>query len=100
MHDKTPVDVQNPLAHVYMLFQKDLDIIGWFQQENIWGVCDEHLKSRRYLWTDYIEEFLDFGYVRFIPAVSSELQHEHCIPTIHSQLPYWFPNKQIKTQDT
>lgn len=35
MHDKTPVDVQNPLAHVHMLFQKDLDIISWFQQENI-----------------------------------------------------------------
>lgn len=47
MHDKTPVDVENPLAHVYMLFQKDLDIIGGFHQENIGGVGDEHLKSRR-----------------------------------------------------
>ena len=31
MHDKAAVDVQDSLAHVDMLLQKDLDIIGWLQ---------------------------------------------------------------------
>lgn len=45
MHDKTPVDIQDSLAHVYMLLQKDLDVVGWFQEENIGGVGDENLRG-------------------------------------------------------
>lgn len=47
MHNKAPVDVQDSLAHVYVLLQKDLDVIGWFQEENIGGVGDEYLRSRQ-----------------------------------------------------
>lgn len=47
MHDKAPVDIQDSLAHVYMLLQKDLDVIGWFQEEDIGGVGDENLTSRQ-----------------------------------------------------
>lgn len=47
MHDKAAVDVQDSLAHVDMLLQKDLDIICWLQQENVRGVGDKYLKGRQ-----------------------------------------------------
>lgn len=47
MHNKAPVNVKDSLAHIYMLLQKDLDVIGWLQEENIRGVRDEHLKGRQ-----------------------------------------------------
>lgn len=45
MHDKTPVDIQDSLAHVHVLLQKDLDVVGRFQEENIGGVGDENLRG-------------------------------------------------------
>lgn len=48
MHDEAPVDVQDSLAHVYMLLQKGLDVIGWFQEENVGGVGDEYLMRRQH----------------------------------------------------
>lgn len=47
MHDEAPVDVQDSLAHVYMLLQKELDVIGWFQEENVGRVGDEYLIRRQ-----------------------------------------------------
>lgn len=47
MHDKAAVDVQDSLAHVDVLLQKDLDVVGWFQQENVGGVGDKYLKRRK-----------------------------------------------------
>lgn len=43
MHDKAAVDVQHSLAHIDMLLQKDLNVVGWFQQENVRGVGDKQL---------------------------------------------------------
>lgn len=45
VHDEAAVDVQDSLAHVNMLLQKDLDVISRFQQENIGRVSDKYLKK-------------------------------------------------------
>lgn len=47
MHDKAAVDVQDSFAHVNMLLQKDLDVVGWLQKKNVGGVGDKYLKRRR-----------------------------------------------------
>lgn len=47
MHDEAAIDVQDSLAHVNMLLQKDLDVIRWFQQENIGRVSDKYLKKKQ-----------------------------------------------------
>lgn len=43
MHDEAAVDVQDALAHVDVLLQKDLDVVGWLQQEHVGGVGDKYL---------------------------------------------------------
>lgn len=45
MHDEAAIDVQDPLAHVDMLLQEEPDVVGRFQEENVGGVGDEHLRE-------------------------------------------------------
>lgn len=58
MHDKAAVDVQDSLAHVDVLLQKDLDVIGWFQEENIRGVGDKGLEKRHGITKGHQNDFM------------------------------------------
>lgn len=84
MHDEAAVDVQDPLAHVDVLLQEEPDIVGRFQEENVGGVGDERLTRRATSFTVCPQcrakaIMTDAG----LPAVSSVLQLEHCIPAVH-----------------
>lgn len=51
VHDQTPVNVQDPLAHVDVLLQEKLYVVGWLQKEHIAGVGDENLERNDYEFT-------------------------------------------------
>lgn len=84
MHDEAAVDVQDPLAHVDVLLQEELDVVGRLQEENVGGVSDEHLARKTTPFTVYptckVKVIMtDAG----LPAVLSVLQLGHCIPAVH-----------------
>lgn len=47
MHDQTAVYVEHTLAHVNMLLQKGLHLIGRLEKEDIRGIGDENLHGER-----------------------------------------------------
>lgn len=47
MHDQTAVYVEHTLAHVNMLLQKGLHLIGSLEKEDIRGIGDESLDEKR-----------------------------------------------------
>lgn len=45
LHDHVPVDAENTLAHLNLVFQEFSYILAWLQQENIGWVGQEHLDT-------------------------------------------------------
>lgn len=46
VHDEAAVDVEHALAHVHVLLQQHLQLIGRLQQEHVRRVSDEDLRER------------------------------------------------------
>lgn len=49
MHDQAAVDIEDTLAHINMLFQENLHIVGWLQEEDVGRVGDKDLQVDREL---------------------------------------------------